>query len=81
MMKFDKFMVMELNDGRPFCVGYIEKNDMIVAELRETPFDEYSDRIKNGYRYLVEHREMIVKIVEKFKIDGAKGFYIAEGVE
>ena len=81
MMKFDKFIVMELNDGRPFCVGYIEKDDMIVAELRETPFDEYGDRIVNGYRYLVEHKKMIVEIIEKLKIDGAKGFYIAGGVK
>lgn len=80
-MMFDKFIVMELNDGRPFCVGYIKKDDMIVAELRETPFDDYDNRIINGYRYLVEHKEMIAEIVEKFKIDGAKGFYIAGEVK
>lgn len=76
-MKFDKFVMLKLDDGRPFCVGYIKEDNIIVAELRETLFDDYSDRIANGSRYLAEHKDMIVDIVKRFEINGAEGFYIA----
>lgn len=76
---FDKYIVLELEDGTPFGVGYVEKENMIVADLRLTPFEDFEDRVKNGYRFLVQHKDILADIVKRFDLIGEEGFYIAGG--